>query len=182
MTVPAPAAATDRPYLLERIGEAAVVQYYADGFEALPAETRILAWHLAEAALAGRDIYYDQRHRHNLALRGTLEALVRHAAALPEASREAIVRYTKLVWIHTGPYHALTARKFTIDVSREAFTAAVHAAAAAGARFPLRAGETLDRLIDRLAPVLFDAAVEPMVTSKMPPPGQDIVTASANNR
>ena len=56
MTPPATSAATERPYLLERVGEAAVVQYYADGFEALPAATKILAWHLYEAALAGRDI------------------------------------------------------------------------------------------------------------------------------
>jgi len=33
MTMPA-TAATERPYLLERVGEAALVQYYADGFEA----------------------------------------------------------------------------------------------------------------------------------------------------
>jgi dipeptidyl-peptidase-3 len=181
MTTPATSAAPARPYLLERIGEAAVVQYYADGFEALPPAAKILAWHLYEAALSGRDIYYDQRHRDNLRLRGTLDAMVRHAPALPDASRDAIIRYAKLVWIHTGPYHSLTARKFVIDLSREAFTAAVHAAAGAGARFPLRDGEGLDDLIARLAPMLFDAAVEPMVTSKMPPPGQDILTASANN-
>jgi dipeptidyl-peptidase-3 len=180
MTTPAPAA-TERPYLLERVGEAAVVQYYADGFAALPLATRILAWHLYEAALSGRDIYYDQRHRHNLALRATLEALVRHGGALPAASREAIVRYTKLVWIHTGPYHSLTARKFLLDLPREAFAAAVRTAAAAGASFPLRDGEPLDALVDRLAPVLFDAGVDPMVTSKNPPAGQDILTASANN-
>jgi dipeptidyl-peptidase-3 len=181
MTGPATTQAASRPYLLERIGDAAVVQYYADGFEALPLETKILAFHLYEAALAGRDIYYDQRHRHNLALRRTLEALVRHAPAIAPEARDAIVRYAKLVWIHTGPYHSLTARKFTLDLPREAFASAVHAVAAAGGRFPLRAGESLDALIDRLAPVLFDASVEPMVTSKNPPPGQDILTASANN-
>jgi len=181
MTLPASSTAAERPYLLERVGEAAVVQYYADGFEALPTPTKVLAWHLYEAALAGRDIYYDQRYRHNLSLRATLEALVRHEAALPEESRPAIVRYAKLVWIHTGPYHSLTARKFVIDLPRDAFTAAARAAAAAGARLPLRDGETVDGLVDRLAPVLFDASFEPMVTSKNPPPGQDILTASANN-
>ena len=85
------------------------------------------------------------------------------------------------MWIHTGPYHSLTARKFVIDLSREAFTAAVGAAAAAGARFPLRGGETVEALVERLAPVLFDASFEPMVTSKNPPAGQDILAASANN-
>ena len=180
MNVPATSTAT-RPYLLERVGEAAVVQYYADGFEALPARTKILAYHLYEAALAGRDIYYDQRYRHNLALRATLEALIRHVGALDAAVRDEIVRYTKLVWIHTGPYHSLTARKFTLNLSRAAFAGAVRAAADAGARFPLRAGETLDGLVDRLAPVLFEAAFDPMVTSKNPPAGEDILTASANN-
>jgi dipeptidyl-peptidase-3 len=181
MTLPASSAAVERPYLLERVGEAAVVQYYADGFEALPAAAKVLAWHLYEAALAGRDIYYDQRYRHNLSLRATLDALVRHQAALPDDSRPAIVRYAKLVWIHTGPYHSLTARKFVIDLPREPFTAAVRAAVAAGARLPLRDGETVEGLVERLAPVLFDASFEPMVTSKNPPPGQDILTASANN-
>ncbi|HWJ56203.1 MAG TPA: hypothetical protein VNR90_08280, partial [Vicinamibacterales bacterium] len=70
---------------------------------------------------------------------------------------------------------------FVIDLQREAFTMAVRAAAAAGARLPLRDGETVEGLVDRLAPVLFDASFEPMVTSKNPPPGQDILTASANN-
>jgi dipeptidyl-peptidase-3 len=180
MNVPATSTAT-RPYLLERVGEAAVVQYYADGFEALPARTKILAYHLYEAALAGRDIYYDQRYRHNLALRATLEALIRHGGALDAAVRDEIVRYTKLVWIHTGPYHSLTARKFTLNLPRGAFAAAVRAAADAGARFPLRAGETLEGLVDRLAPVLFEPAFDPMVTSKNPPAGEDILTASANN-
>jgi dipeptidyl-peptidase-3 len=114
----------ERKYLLERVEDAAVVQLYADGFSQLPLEQKLLIWHLYEAALAGRDIYYDQRYRHNLELRATVEALVRHASALPEESRPAIVQYAKLVWIHTGPYHSLTARKFVIDLSREAFTTA----------------------------------------------------------
>ena len=39
-------------------------------------------WHLYQAALAGRDIYYDQRYRHNLEMRDLLEALVTHEHAL----------------------------------------------------------------------------------------------------
>ena len=181
MSGPATTPAATRPYLLERIGDAAVVQYYADGFAALPLQTKILVWHLYEAALAGRDIYCDQRHRHNLALRRTLEVLVRHATAIAPEARDVIAGYAKLVWIHTGPYHSLTARKFTLDLTRDALVAAMHAVAAAGGRFPVRDGEPLEALIDRLAPLLFDATVEPMVTSKNPPPGQDILAASANN-
>ena len=65
----------ERPYLLERVGEAAVVQLYADGFNTLSPNEKRLAWHLYQAAVAGRDIYYDQRYVHNLEMRDVLEAV-----------------------------------------------------------------------------------------------------------
>src|SRR5436190_11440997 len=49
-----------RKYLLEQVDDAAVVQLYADGFESLPLDQKTLIWHLYQAALAGRDIHYDQ--------------------------------------------------------------------------------------------------------------------------
>src|SRR5262245_14484779 len=76
---PSRPSATDRPYLLERIGEAAVVQVYADGFGELPLREKTLIWHLSRAAIAGRDIFYDQRYAHNLDMRDVLEAMVTHA-------------------------------------------------------------------------------------------------------
>ena len=72
------ASVPSRPYLLERVDDAAVVQLYADGFAGLPLDQKTLIWHLYEAALWGRDIYYDQRHRSNLAMRDLIEAVVRH--------------------------------------------------------------------------------------------------------
>ena len=62
---------------------------------------RCCIWHLYQAALAGRDIYYDQRYRHNLAMRDFLEALVtpRRARCRPTRARE-VWRYTKLFWIN----------------------------------------------------------------------------------
>ena len=110
-----PARRPDRAYLLERIDEAAVVQVYADGFRDLPLREKTLVWHLSQAAIAGRDIFYDQRYAHNLEMRDVLEAIVTHAdqASTPPRSTE-IQRYTKLFWINTGPYNNLTARKFVL--------------------------------------------------------------------
>src|SRR4249919_3711577 len=96
-----------RRYLLEQVDDAAVVQYYADGFDRLPLDQKILAWHLYQAALAGRDIYYDQRYRHALAMREVLEELLVHAAPATDDERGVIAeirRYTKLFWIHSGPH------------------------------------------------------------------------------
>src|SRR5476649_2006531 len=107
----APAPVADRPYLLERVDEAAIVQIYADGFDDLTRREKTLVWHLYQAAIAGRDIFYDQRYAHNLEMRDVLEALVTHPpeTALADSAgartyRE-IVRYTKLFWINSGPYN-----------------------------------------------------------------------------
>src|SRR5256885_13325419 len=113
-TFPPPAAAatpTDRQYLLERIGEAAVVQVYADGFGDLPLREKTLVWHLAQAAIAGRDIFYDQRYAHSLEMRDVLEAIVATTSDADRATLDEVERYTKLFWINTGPYNNLTARK-----------------------------------------------------------------------
>ncbi|MCU1384074.1 MAG: Peptidase family [Acidobacteria bacterium] len=180
----APAAAavpTDRKYLLERIGEAAVVQVYADGFRHLPLREKTLVWHLGQAAIAGRDIFYDQRYAHNLEMRDILEAIVTHPAGVDRDTFAAIERYTKLFWINTGPYNNLTSRKFVLGCTPAAFAAAVHAAVRAGARVPRHAGETLDALLARLQPMFFDVDLDPIVTSKTPRAGKDIITASANN-
>src|SRR5215216_5394681 len=79
---PTPTAAAERKYLLERIGEAAVVQIYADGFRDLPLREKTLVWHLAQAAIAGRDIFYDQRYAYNLEMRDVLEAILTHATGV----------------------------------------------------------------------------------------------------
>src|SRR5262245_54239959 len=87
---------TDRPYLLERIDDAAVVQLYADGFQHLPLREKTLLWYLSRAAIAGRDIFYDQRYAHNLELRDVLEGIVKHGASVDATTRAEILRYTKL--------------------------------------------------------------------------------------
>jgi dipeptidyl-peptidase III len=169
-----------RRYLLERVDEAAIVQLYADGFEALPLDQKTLIWHLYQAAIAGRDIFYDQRYAHNLEMRDVLEAIIRHPAGDAETLAE-IQRYTKLFWVNTGPYNNLTARKFVLKCTPDQFAAAAHAAEAQGARFPRRDNESLDGLLARLQPMFFDAAFDPSVTTKTPPEGVDILQASANN-
>jgi dipeptidyl-peptidase-3 len=184
-----PTAATERKYLLERVGEAAVVQLYADGFAQLPRREKALVWHLAQAAIAGRDIFYDQRYAHNLEMRDVLEAIVTHgrlraegaSAGIDATTFAAIDRYTKLFWINTGPYNNLTARKFVLACAPDAFRAAARTAAQQGARFPLGPGESLDVLLDRLLPMFYDPDLDPAVTSKTPREGKDILTASANN-
>lgn len=170
-----------RRYFLEQIDDAAVVQLYADGFAGLTHDEKVLVWHLYRAALAGRDIYYDQRYVHALPMRDILEEMLEHADEMPAEARAEITRYTKLFWLNTGPYNNMTARKFTLAVSRDELVHAAECAWRAGGRFALRPGQTIADLIDHYAPMFFDAAVDPMVTRKTPPDGADILESSANN-
>src|SRR5690606_835656 len=124
-----------RRYLLERVADAAVAQVYADGFEELPREQKVLIWHLYNAALAGRDIYYDQRHALALEMRDFLEEIVTHADGIEPGVLSAIVRYTKLFWLNSGPYNNLTARKFVLECTRDALMSAAKQAEKNGATF-----------------------------------------------
>jgi dipeptidyl-peptidase-3 len=174
--------AAERKYLLERVDDAAVVQLYADGFDRLPAKEKILIWHLYQAALGGRDIYYDQRYAHNLAMRDILEEIITHPDGIEPATLQDIQRYTKLFWLNTGPYNNLTARKFVLKTTPEALLAAATIAGKNGATFQAQQpGETLDAMVERYTPMFFDPTVDPIVTNKTPPAGRDILAASANN-
>ena len=123
---------TTEPSRPAAVADAAVVQLYADGFSQLPLEQKLLIWHLYEAAIAGRDIYYDQRYAHNLEMRDVLEEIITHPQGIDEAALAEITRYTKLFWVNTGPHNNLTARKFVLKTTPEAFAAAAHAAQKAG--------------------------------------------------
>ncbi len=183
MSTPVPASprTTDRPHCLEQIDEAAVVQLYADGFSELAPADKILVWHLYLAARAGRDIYYDQRYRHSLAMRDIVEEILAHGDRVPAPILEELTRYAKLFWINSGPYNTLTARKFVLQLSEQELTEAAEIAADDGARFARRAGESIAALVARYAPMFFDISVDPMVTCKTPGEGRDILQASANN-
>jgi dipeptidyl-peptidase-3 len=178
-TAPAPVA--DRKYLLERVDDAAVVQLYADGFEKLALKEKTLIYHLYQAALAGRDMFYDQRYAHNLEMRDVLEEILTHPAGIDPETLAEVQRYTKLFWINTGPYNNLTARKFVLKTTPAAFAAAAAAAQKNGAKFPTAAGESLDAMLKRMQPLFFDATVDPIVTNKTPGAGKDILASSANN-
>jgi dipeptidyl-peptidase-3 len=174
-------AAVERKYLLERVDEAAVVQVYADGFDMLPLREKTLTWHLYQAALAGRDIFIDQKYAHSLEMRDVLEAIISNPAGIDPGTLAEVTRYTKLFWINNGPHNNLTARKFVLKLEPSALAAAAHAAEKAGATFPLKNGETLDQLLARLQPAFFDPNVDPIVTNKTPSAGKDILAASSNN-
>jgi dipeptidyl-peptidase III len=177
---PGTQAPSDRKYLLDRVDDAAIVQLYADGFTSLPLKQKTLIWHLYQAAIAGRDIFIDQKHKDALEMREVIEQIVAHPQGVDQASLSEIQRYTKLFWLNNGPYNNLTSRKFVLKLTPDQLKAAVEASARAGAKY-MTGSEPIDQKLARLGPMFFDASVDPIVTNKTPGPGKDILQASANN-
>ena len=173
--------AEERPYLLGRVEDAAIVQAYADGFEDLDEQNKELVWHLYQAAVAGRDIFYDQRYVHGLDMRDTFEAILRNSDGVDADALEEIERYAELFWLNSGPFNNLTAQKFIMNITPDAFSQAAHIAQANGAQFPTIGDESLDDLLARLERPFFDIDYDASVTTKSPEPGGDILTESANN-
>ncbi len=171
----------DRKYLVDRVEDVGIVQVYADGFERLTTNDRLLCWHLYEAALAGRPIFIQQKCAEGPAIQTLCEEILTHASGLDPQSVEHVRHYMKLFWVNNGPYNAVTARKNLMPGTPERLLAAAQGAEKNGANLGKAEGETTEDLVLRLRPMLFDAGYKPMVTAKNPEGGQDIIQASAVN-
>jgi dipeptidyl-peptidase-3 len=163
----------------ERIGPTVFLELQAPSLEALPPRDKLLAYHLAQAAIQLDPIFYDQMSSYGLEAKRLLGALVEDPARLPAGSRAAIVEYAKLFFANHGNHNDTTGRKFLPRFSATDLAAAATAARAQGAH--LGSAAVLAAALHDLDRPLFDPAYQPAVTDKNPPPGKDILTASSNN-
>jgi len=168
----------DRTYAIERVGPARVVQLYADGFDQLTPKEKIFCYWLSQAAIAGRDIALDQHHPRTLEVRDLMEQVYSHSDGIDPAVKKNLTEYLKLLWINNGFYDNLTSKKFVPAMTVAEFLAAAGKAAANGADFGT-GNENVAAIIDRLGGVIFDPAVDPVMTQKSP--GTDWITGSSVN-
>mgnify|MGYP001056869222 CR=1 FL=1 len=170
-----------RTYLLEQIGSVAVVRFYADGFVKLVRRQRLLAYYLAQAGIVGDEIYTDQISPYGLRLVRFLGYLATHLDDTEDDLRSKMENYSKLVWMHHGNYDMDTYHKFTPEFTYEQLEAVVSRAWKRGTRFGFKDKRRLTEEIAYLRKPIFDPDYKPVLTSKNPPPGRDIVSASSCN-
>src|SRR5882672_412953 len=173
---PVEAAADAFRFEAERFADVSVLRYRVPGFEAVDLRTKTLLYYLYEAALSGRELIFDQKYRYNLAIKRTLEEVVRHYPGNRDtADFRALVVYLKRLWFSNGIHHHYSNDKFDPGFEPAAFERFVRATPG---RFPLRDGQTLDELLAELGPKMFDPAVDAKLVSKG---GADVLAASAVN-
>jgi dipeptidyl-peptidase III len=170
--------AQDRPYLLEKVDDVGIVQLYADGFERLTVKDKILCWHLYQAAVAGRDIFIQQKCSQGLAIRNLLEGILAHPEGVDAGTLAEIRRYLKHFWVDNGPYSAVTSRKNVLNLDRTALLAAMQVV---GKSSPDTPAQMLAVGTGEIGRILFDPKYKPMCTAKNPEGGQDVIEASGVN-
>lgn len=164
------AAAAPFDYKVDRFADIEVLRYQVPGFELLTSDQRLLVYYLTEAAIAGRDILWDQNNRYGLQLRGILEHIYTHYdGPRDSADFKAFEKYLKQVWFANGVHHHYSMDKFTPEFSRAFFIGQL-------AKVPVeKQGKELDQIIR----LIFDPTFMPKKVNQAD--GVDLIASSSTN-
>lgn len=162
----------------EQFADIQILRYRVPGFEELPLQQKELVYYLAQAALEGRDILFDQNGKYNLAIRRVLETIYTDYPGDRTAPDFVNLEvYLKRIWFSNGIHHHYGAGKFVPGFSPRFLKEALSSVDAA--KLPLAHGQTVEQLFDELQPVIFDPAVLPKRVNQAD--GEDLVLTSACN-
>lgn len=168
----------DFQYEVDRFADVQILRYKVNNFENLTLNQKLLVYYLSQAAIEGRDILYDQNHKHNLTIRKMLEAVyVNYKGDRNSKDFEAMTTYLKQVWMWNGIHHHYSEDKFTPLYSEAFLKEAV--LSVDSALLPLANGEDVNSFMARVFPVIFDPALYPKRTNQED--GVDLILTSANN-
>jgi dipeptidyl-peptidase-3 len=171
------ASAPDR-IVLDTFADLQILHYELPGWEQLDLRQKTFIYYLSEAALAGRDIIYDQHCKYNLAVRKTIEAIYNtYKGDRKTANWKHFETYAKRVWVSNGIHHHYSETKILPDFDQAYFIELVQQSDAGA--LPLRTNETPQTLIARLGPVIFDKGYLAKRTNK--DDRVDIIQQSAVN-
>lgn len=162
----------------EQFADLKIIRYQIPGFDQLTPKQKEMTYYLYEAGLSGRDIIWDQNYKHNLLVRRTLEAIVSNYKGDRNAEDfKKFMVFTKRVWFSNGIHHHYGSKKFEPGFSQEYFAQLVKNSP--DGAFPTAKDETLDQLITKLTPILFDPNVDAKRINL--DPKADIIKTSAMN-
>lgn len=165
-------------YNVEQFADLQILRYKVTDFEKLTLSQKKLVYYLTEAALWGRDIYFDQNGKYNLTISRTLEAVYTDWKGDREsADFKAMELYLKRVWFSSGIHHHYGSEKFVPGFAEYFFREAVKSVDAA--KLPLKQGQTVEQLLDEICPVMFDPSIMKMRTNQAD--GEDLILTSAAN-
>lgn len=162
---------------VDRFADISVLRYRAPEFDQLTLQQKKLAYYLAQAGMEGRDIFYDQKHRHGLLIRKTLEGVLKSWTGdkNSEAWKKFVV-YAKRFFVANGLHHHYSSSKILPECSPEEFADLLRKSDPA--KLPL-GKRSLEDFTKFITPVIFDPKVDAKLVDLSP--NIDNVKASAVN-
>lgn len=142
-------------YTAEAFADLQLLRYQVPGWEELSLQQKTLAYYLYEAALSGRDIYYDQANKYGLTLRKTIETI--YSTYKGDKNTEdwkKFQEYAGRFFFSTGNYHHYSNDKFIPECSEAYFKSLL--ANIDTKTLPLAANETVEAFYTRIRPALYD--------------------------
>ncbi|HEX2968975.1 MAG TPA: dihydrofolate reductase [Bacteroidales bacterium] len=168
----------DFKYFVEQFDDIRVLKYKLPAFDELTLEQKEYIYYLSQAALAGRDIFWDQNFRYNLLIRKTLEGIIGSYSGDKETdSYKSFIKYAKKVFFANGIHHHYSSDKFIPEFSEDFFTELI--LKSDPGKLPLSKNQTQQDLAEMLTPVLFDSTLFPKKVNQSN--GIDMVSGSAVN-
>lgn len=165
-------------FLLEQFADLKIMRYQVPGFDSLTIQQKELVYYLSQAAIAGRDILFDQNYKYNLAIRRTLENIAENYKGDRNSEDfQKFMVYTKRVWFSNGIHHHYSKDKFYPEVSQDYFESLIRETTTGN--FPLREGQEMEAFIAEIVPVIFDENIAPKAVSQEA--GKDLLLNSACN-
>jgi dipeptidyl-peptidase-3 len=109
-------------YKVDQFADLAILRYQIPGWEELTLKEKELVYYLTQAGLAGRDIMWDQKYRHNLEIRSALENIYRNFSGDKNSDNwNAFEVYLKRIWFSNGIHHHYSNDKMRPGFSKEYF-------------------------------------------------------------
>lgn len=170
---PKPTASTDDfKWQVDRFDDVQILQYKVNGFDSLTINQKKMIYYLSQAAVAGRDILFDQNFKYNLPIRKTLEAFYTNFNGdKSTADYITFETYLKKVWFANGIHHHYSGDKFTPEFSSAYFDELVSAT-------PAEQLPSKDEL-GTIKSIIFDPAIYAKRTNQNQ--GEDLVLTSTVN-
>ena len=160
----------DFDYVVDRFADIEVLRYQVPEFDSLSLQQKRLVYHLTEAAIAGRDILWDQNGKYNLAVRDMMENIyLNYNGSKDSDEYKAFEKYLKQIWFANGLHHHYSMDKFTPQFSKEFLIEQINA-------LP---DDKKPKDQDTLIALIFDPSVSPKKVNQAE--GQDLILTSSTN-
>lgn len=161
---------SDFNYVVDRFADIEVLRYKVPDFEKLTPRQKALVYYLTEAAIAGRDILWDQNGKYNLPIRQLIENVYTNYSGNRESRQyKALEKYLKQIWFGNGIHHHYSMDKFVPEFDETFLRYEV-------SKLP---ADKQPAGLDMLCKVIFDPTVLAKRVNQAE--GEDLIVTSANN-